>query len=172
MTVSPLTFTWVAINLVTFALTVAALIEARADREAVRALNGKARELAASGIVRRESFRVAVQSLLLAAVVPSLLARPDFGLLTIGALMTVPVLLLASSLTDTRDRRRMTVFSAALIKEEDASALSRIEAKVEAGAEAAHQAFEVANTINEKLAAQGDALIQQGEDRAQREKAT
>ena len=168
MTISPLTFAWLALNLVTLALTVAALIEARADREAVRALNGRARELVAAGQVRRETFRTAVQGLLLAAVFPSLLARPELGIIAIGALMTVPVLLLIASLTDARDRRRMTVFTAAQVLADDASALARIEAKVDAGSEVAHQAFEVANTINEKLAGQADALIQQGEDRARR----
>lgn len=116
---------WIALNLTTLVLTLSALMDALADRTAVRLLNGRARELAASGIVRREALRVVVQVLLLAAVLPAV--APVTPHLTIGALMAVPVVLVASSILDARDRRRATILVAADILADRVSAMSRLE---------------------------------------------
>ena len=167
MTVSVIEFVWVIVNVVTLAFTVTALFDARADRTAVRLLNGKARELAATGIVRREVIRVVVQVLLLSVALPSLFSDRQTQLSpALAVLMTVPVFLLLASFWDARDRKQMTVLvtADALLAKNDA--LERIETKLDANTAVSVEAFAVANTINEKLAAQGDALIQQGEDRA------
>lgn len=108
---------WLLINLVTLILTVRAYLEARADRDAVKALNGRARELAAAGQVRREGFRVIVQALLLSVVIPSLFAPGGVSLTApIVALMAVPVVLLVSSWLDSRDRRALVLLISAEAK--------------------------------------------------------
>jgi hypothetical protein len=152
---------WVILNLVTAALTLSALVDARADRSAVRLLNGHARDLAANGIVRREAIRLVVQVLLLAIAVPGLFSdapRP----LTPGLvmLMAIPILLLLSSFFDARDRKALTVLVAADLlatrATKDAEIIAalhentRISQKASDQAEAAYQE---ANHVNEKLAA-------------------
>lgn len=103
---------WIIVNATTLLLTVGALADARADQSAVKLLNGSARELAARGIVRREWFRLAVQALLLSFVLPVLfpaqIARGSFT----GILLAIALVLLASTLLDARDRRRMIVLIA------------------------------------------------------------
>jgi len=159
---------WLALNLATLFLTLVALTDALADQSAVKLLNGHAREIAAAGIVRRESFRVVIQGLLLVAILPAI-----FGVsagVTIAALMTVPVVLLTSSLLDSRERKRMTIMVAADILTESVKAMARLE---DAVAENTHlttlagqhadNAFREANAVNEKIANQGAAILAQGE---------
>jgi hypothetical protein len=164
MSVSLVEFLWVMLNTITLVFTITALVDARADREAVRLLNGKARELAASGIVRREMVRVIVQVLLLSIAVPGLFSDRETALSpVVAALMAVPLFLLLSSFWDARERKAMTVIVTAEALTVKTDALERIERKVEAGAEAAHQAYKVANDINVKIAAQQQAGLAQGE---------
>ena len=107
---------WVLINLTTFVLTLSALIDARADRSAVKLLNGHARELVAEATVRREGLRLIVQSLLLVVVVPGLFSSREIVLSpAVVALMTVPVVLLSSSFFDARNRKALTALVAAEI---------------------------------------------------------
>jgi len=159
---------WLALNLATLFLTLVALTDALADQSAVKLLNGHAREIAAAGIVRRESFRVVIQGLLLVAILPAI-----FGVsagVTIAALMAVPVVLLTSSLLDSRERKRMTIMVAADILTESVKAMARLEDAVAenthlttlAGQHADH-AFREANAVNAKIASQGAAIIAQGE---------
>lgn len=163
---------WIALNLTTLALTLSALVDALADQTAVRLLNGHAREMAAGATVRRESFRVAVQGLLLVAVIPAVFDLDPQ--LTIAALMAVPVVLVVSSILDARDRRRSTILVAADIIAERVSAMARLEDAVAenthltvlAGQHADH-AYREANSVNEKIATQGEAIISQGEAQAQ-----
>lgn len=100
---------WIIINSAVFAMAVIALADARADREAVRALNGKARELAAEGIVRREVNRLIVQILLLLLAVPAMFSDRDINLsFGVVVLMTIPVVLLIGSAQDAHDRKILT----------------------------------------------------------------
>lgn len=108
MNVNAVEAVWFLINAVTLVLSVLAYFAARGDREAVKALNGRARELAAAAQVRREGLRVIVQALLLSVVIPSLFV-PGEAILNpqLVALMIVPVVLFASSWFDRRDRRAL-----------------------------------------------------------------
>ena len=166
---------WIALNLSTLILTASAYWDARADRSAVALLNGHARELAANGIVRREAFRLAIQSLLLLIVVPGAFSDVPTPLnYFVGILMAIPVLLLVSSILDARDRKQMVVLVTAdtLAKREDA--LERIEAALEHNTEISQQAsdhadaaYHEANNVNNKIASQGAVLVRQGEAQAE-----
>lgn len=130
MNVNVIEAVWISLNLSTLILTVSALLDALADRSAVRRLNGQARELAAGGIVRREAFRAVVQALLLAAVIPGTMAPGEATLsFTVAALMAVPVLLLTSSLLDARERKAMTILVAVEMLSERVGSLARVEAQ-------------------------------------------
>ena len=170
MSVSLVEALWVAITLSTFVLTFGAFLDARADRTAVRLLNGNARELAASGIVRREAIRTVVQAFLLALAVPGLFSARDtpvsFGVVV---LMVVAVLLLLASLFDARDRKAMTILVAAELLIERNDAFTRLEAQIAENTQISQQAsdhadlaYKEANSVNEKIAAQGVVLVDQG----------
>jgi hypothetical protein len=155
-------------------LTVSALVDARADSQAVRLLNGKARELAAAGNVRRELLRLIVLILLLSIVVPELFDDAEIALSPfVVALMAITIVLLVSTILDAKDRRAMTAVVAADLLNAGVSALQRIEEKLDQNTEISQQAsdhadaaYHEANDVNNKIARQGDALLQQGEDRA------
>ena len=122
---------WIALNLAALILTLSALVDALADRTAIRLLNGHAREAAAAGIVRRESFRVVVQALLLLAVLPGALVPGEAVInLTVFALMAVPVVLLTSSILDARERKLTTIMVAADILAESTKGMARVEAAI------------------------------------------
>ena len=165
---------WIVLNLTTFVLTASALLDARADREAVRKLNGSARELVAKGIVRREGLRLVVQVLLLIIVVPGVFADREFNFTpAIAALMLIPIVLLISSAVDARDRRALTVVVAADLLEERTTALDRLEQALtentditrEASAHA-DAAYHEANSVNLKIADLNEALVRQGDEQA------
>jgi hypothetical protein len=166
---------WVILNLVTAALTLSALVDARADRSAVRLLNGHARDLAANGIVRREAIRLVVQVLLLAIAVPGLFSdapRP----LTPGLvmLMAIPVLLLLSSFFDARDRKALTVLVAADLlatrATKDAEIIAALHENTrisQKASDAADAAYHEANTVNAKLAAMSQGRTEMTEAMAE-----
>ena len=100
---------WLAVNLIALLVTVRAYIDARADREAVRELNGPVRELTATGFVRSAGLLVIAHLLLLSVVIPGLFVdRPVPISPPVLALVAVPIVLLTLSLTDWRDRRRIS----------------------------------------------------------------
>ena len=106
--VSPVEWFWIGVNVVTLALTSIAHADAMANRDAVRLLNGKAREIAAGGDVRRERFRIVLQVLLLGLVIPSLLNDRDITLNPfLLNLLAIPVVLCISSIADARERRAL-----------------------------------------------------------------
>jgi hypothetical protein len=112
---------WLAINSLTFAITVVALLDALSDRKAVKLLNGHAREITSRGNVRREVLRLVVQSLLLAAIFPSAFLDNQTPLTpAVLALITVPVVLLGNSILDTLDRKALaaTVMAALVTSRE------------------------------------------------------
>lgn len=97
--------TWLVLNVVTLFLTVYALVDARADERAVRALNGEAREIVTEGNVRRETFRVILQVQLLFVALPGLFSDREATLNPIVlVLMSIPVVLLLATIFDARDR--------------------------------------------------------------------
>lgn len=97
---------YIGINLVAALLTVMSLIEAERDRRAVKALNGRAREVAAGGNVRREVTRLVMQGILLSLAVPAAFSDRDINLSpTVAVLMAIPAVLLVESWLDGRERR-------------------------------------------------------------------
>lgn len=101
---------WLGVNLVTLALTSLAWEDARRNRDAVRLLNGKAREIAAGGDVRRETFRVVVQLLFLLMLVTSgaVTSNRESGLSPfLLNLLAIPVVLCAASFLDALERREL-----------------------------------------------------------------
>ncbi len=151
-------FIWITVNTVTLFLTITAYFDARADRTAVRLLNGRARELAATGIVRREGLRMAVQILLLGVALPGLFTDREATFNpVIVALMAVPVLLLIASFLDSRDRKDLTVLVTAEALNVKTTALDRIERKVEESIVVAHEAAEASNTRPRSRASDHDS---------------
>lgn len=114
---------YVAVNVTAVVLTLFALYDAIVSRRVVRTLNGRAREIVADATVRREWFRLAVQLLLLSLAVPAVLKPGDTPLsFAVVCLLLIPVLLLASSIFDARDRRRVIhIIAAAAANEHGAS---------------------------------------------------
>ena len=164
-------FTWITLNVVTLFLTVTAFFDARADRTAVRLLNGKARELAASGIVRREALRIVVQAILLGVALPGLFSdrETSFNPVVLG-LMCVPVLLLISSFLDARDRKALTVLVTAEALEKKTDDLAELKTMLaentaisQEASDHADAAYKEANSVNVKIATQGAAILKQGE---------
>jgi hypothetical protein len=177
--VSPLELVWLLVNTVTLVFVIGGLFDARADRVAVRLLNGKAREIAASGNVRRELLRLVKVLLLLVVAVPGLffadgeVRPPFFRVLPAVALMAIAVLLLGQSFIDGRERKRLIILVAADASAVKVETLDRIEAKIDANTDVsqgarddAHVAAEVANHLNERMAAQDRQILAQGEDAA------
>ena len=110
MHLSAVEWFWLGVNLVTLALTSLAWEDARRNRDAVRLLNGRAREIAAGGDVRRETFRVVVQLLFLAMLVTSGAVTSDReSSLTpfLLNLLAIPVVLCVASFLDAIERRRL-----------------------------------------------------------------
>ena len=106
--VHPIEGFWLLINLVGFGVAAWLLSDALADRAAIRAANGRAREIIGSGGVRREVIRLAVSVLLLVVVVPGLFVDREIALSPpLAALMLVPALITANGLLDAQERRRL-----------------------------------------------------------------
>jgi hypothetical protein len=112
--IAPAEWFWVVVNGGSVILTAWAVRDARQKYQAVRILNGRAREIVAAGNIRRETLRLLTQILLLAIVIPGLFVdRPvtlwseagiNWGLI---ALVLVPVPILVNSLVDAVDRHRL-----------------------------------------------------------------
>jgi hypothetical protein len=117
---------WIAIYGTAFSVTLAALLDAVRDQRTIRRTNGAARTLVVRANVRRESVRLGFQMCFLLAVVPGLLAgrvaafSPAVLLLMLGAL-----LILANSLFDWRDRRRLSAIADDAILAERFAALDK-----------------------------------------------
>jgi len=119
---------WIGVNALACVITTLAVWDAWSDRAAIKALNGRAREIAAAGNVRREVLRLIVQTLLLMLVVPSALNADDIELsYFVIVLISIPVVLLGSTLFDLRDRKRLIGIVAADLEGERRKAMQRIE---------------------------------------------
>lgn len=106
LSVNAVEATWGLTNAATLVVAVWLLVEARRDRDDVRMSNGRARTLATASNVHREWNRVAVSLLLVIVVIPSLFRPGDTPLTPqLGALMLVPLLLLADGIRELRARR-------------------------------------------------------------------
>lgn len=110
---------WLLVSLIAAVLTLVALGDARADRDAVALKNGPARTIVARDNVRREAVRLMTQFALIGVVIPGLFV--DFPTPLSPAvllLMLVPVLLLLNSALDLRERRRLARITIAAIEAE------------------------------------------------------
>jgi NADH:ubiquinone oxidoreductase subunit 4 (subunit M) len=104
---------WLGVTFLALMLAIREYIEARRDRDTVRRLNGRAREVAAVGSVRREGLRVVILGLLLSVAVPGIFSDREIVLSpAITALMLVPCLLLLGAYLDGRERRLLTAIVA------------------------------------------------------------
>lgn len=163
---------WLTVNLATFILTLFALWDAWVAKGIVRRLNGHAREIAAAGNLRREVIRLVVQTLLLFVVIPGLFTdHPTTLSLPLVALIAVPMVLLLGSVYDTIDRRRLIGTVEQALRGESEQSLTRIEVAIAENTELTQQAadhadlaYKEANSVNEKIATQGAAILAQGED--------
>ena len=99
---------WLTLNVAAAALGWASLRDALADREAIRKLNGRARELVAGGDVRRARVRLLMELAFIVVVIPNLLT-PGASMLTVGRaiVMVLPMALVLDGLLDARERRRL-----------------------------------------------------------------
>jgi hypothetical protein len=123
---------WILLSVAGVAVTFIALVDARADRIAVEALNGHARELQADRVVNGESLRLLIQFILLGIAFPSLFTDREAEVTPgVLALMTIPVILLVKSANDRFYRKQLTAMVAADILAERLTATARIEATVD-----------------------------------------
>lgn len=124
---------WISINIFTFLITFSAWLNARADRAAVKKLNGQARELNARGLVRREVFRLIVQLGLLALAIPGVFSDRDIDPLNpfVDILILIAIVLALSSLFDAKDRKELTVMIATQLLTHQEDGFSRIEHKID-----------------------------------------
>lgn len=173
LSVSAIEFGWIVVNLTASVLTLTALFDARADRTAVRLLNGHARELAADGIVRREVIRLVVQLMLLSIVIPGLFSDREITLSPVVlALIGIAVLLAFQTFLDARERKALTALVAAdVIKDRD-TGYARLERLVtentvisSEGVVAAERAYDAANHVKERFDQVNDRITA-GEARA------
>lgn len=103
---------WILTCAIGAIVTAAALVDAWADRAAVKLLNGPIRTRIARGAVRREVFRLISQLLLLAVALPAIFTPGDVPLNPqIAALLAVPAVILASTLMDYNDRHALNVLT-------------------------------------------------------------
>lgn len=104
---------WLGITFLALAICTGLLVDAVRDYRAVKALNGRAREVAVSGSVRGEAFRIVILACLFVVAVPGIFSDREVMLsLPIALLMAVPSLLLLWAYTDKRERRYLTALVA------------------------------------------------------------
>lgn len=162
---------WLALSVVATTVTVAALLDARADVRAVRELNGAVRGIVVRGTFRRECVRLGIQAALFALVFPSLFTDRE-ATLTPGLpiIFAIPVLMLVNTALDQRDRVRISKKIAKDVDVLRSLQMDRLETDLaentritQEASDNATAAFEAANHINEKIASQGAKLVEQGE---------
>ncbi len=120
---------WLVSNCLVTLMTVAALIDAIADRNAVRLRNGMARTITARANVRREVIRLVIQALLIAVIIPrALIDDPAVFTPGIVILLCVPLVLLLNTILDARTRRQLAALSLEQIEAER----TRLEEKMDA----------------------------------------
>lgn len=149
---------WIGVNALTLGLTVAALLDAWHDLRIVTGADRrKARTLTARGNVRREVIRVVVQFIFLGLALPAVFSDREITLTPfLVAFIAIPVLLLISTLFDTRDRNRLASMLLTDIATERAetaletSVQENIELTKTVG-EKADAAYQEANHVNLKL---------------------
>jgi hypothetical protein len=168
LNVDPLEAIWTVVNGITLLLTIVAYVEARRDLAIAHADESQrhaAREFTARSNVRREALRVVVQVMLISIVIPGLFSdRPISLTPAIIMLILVPVVMLASTILDARDRTslgemllevvrmdRMTLALEASVQENIGLTREGI-GHAQAASDKADAAYHEANTVNQKIA--------------------
>jgi hypothetical protein len=128
---------WITINVIAATMTIAALLEARHDWAVLRKFNGSARGVVARGTIRRETFRLLSQLALLAIALPAVFSDREIVLTpTLILLLSVPVFILANTISDRRTRNVLHAkLEEDIVKERDAS-LDRLRTELNADADA------------------------------------
>jgi hypothetical protein len=110
---APAEVLWFLVNVTTVLVTSWALYEAWTDHQTVKRFNGRAREVATRGDIRRALERISKAGILTVAAIPTLFIDDNPQLIgPVGLLMLVPLIMLYGSLADIRERRRLVVIIA------------------------------------------------------------
>ena len=158
--VEPITGLWFVVNAGALILTLVALGSAIRDRRYAvvdESPSHEAREVIASGNVRREALRILQLLLLLSLVIPAVLSQRSVVLTPpIIALILVPIVLFTSTVYDARDRRRLARMLVDLVRIEQSqyaqeSSLQENIALTKEVGDKADAAYHEANTVNEKI---------------------
>lgn len=190
MSVNIVEAVWLLICLTGVVATTILLLDSLDERELVHTLlNGrrKVREVIVRGNIRREAMRLLKQVLLTAAVVPSLFRSGETSLvfdlstaesslataitITILCLMSIPILLLATSIADKRDRTVLRKLAIEIIREDESAHEDAVVAMIETeGAKAEDRSERMDASIERSDAAidRGDAAIERADDAIER----
>ena len=123
---------WVGTSLITTIVTLMALADARQDVAAVSSLNGHVRGIVARGNFRREFIRLLVQVSFLAIAAPAVASdRETVITLPVLIFLAAPPLVLLNTLSDMRDRRRITRKYAADIETEREASARRLRERLD-----------------------------------------
>ncbi len=160
--VGPLEAAWLILNLAALLFAFTAWQDARRDRVDARLVNGPVRSLTADHNVRVPLFGMAVSALLTVAVIPALLrpggiplVMPDgFPNVSVIALMAVPFVILAATLSARRYAARLKGFSLEAVSSKQDRQFEALGAQVAEGISASHEAEKAANRTQERIAAQ------------------
>lgn len=108
MSIDPIEFFWIITNTIAIIITVTSFLESRQDLIAAKDTDGQfspARVLTALGKMRREGFRIIISTLLLILIVPGLFSdRPVTLTPFVAIFITIPMILLISTILDRRER--------------------------------------------------------------------
>lgn len=112
--IGPVEAFWLLTLAISCVISAAALADAIADRRAILALNGRAKEfrsrrLIGVGNIRRESVRLAIQLILFSLAVPSVFDDRDIPITPALVLfLCLPAILLINSILDMDERRKLS----------------------------------------------------------------
>lgn len=185
MNINSVEWVWLSICVLGVIATIILLLDSLGERALVKTLfNGKrkVRHIIVRANIRRESMRLVMQLLLTGAVIPSLFRPGDFTFVfdlstdasrvltavtvAVLCLMAVPLLLLATSLADKRDRGTLRDLAIQVVREEGLVTNDEIVAliateslKADRRGERADEAIERSDAAIER----GDAAIERAD---------
>jgi hypothetical protein len=134
---------WLLVNASALGFQLLSLWWAWDRRSTVKQLNGKAREIAAAGNVRREIIRVAVQLLFIGIAIPSIFSPAEIRLTPpLLCLLLIPPLVCLNSALDVRDTLLLIRIAHSEIEDERARTLTEIKEALDHQTEATIAAIE------------------------------
>jgi hypothetical protein len=157
---SPIVIYWIASLVIALALTIAALLEAHRDWNALRKFNGSARGVVARATIRREWFRLATQVALLVVALPAITSTREIVMTpSLLALLMVPLFILANTLSDRAMRDRLAHKLAEEIVHERNASLLRMEDRLNVRADAREDAAHARADEHAKAAGDRAAVV-------------